>query len=188
MKLLPCQDNKPHIPGSTFPFPLFFFFLFWLSHNKVHSQARPKDQIPATVATYTSAASPLHHRGKTLFPFLFFLFYYFFVFLPFLGPLPAAYGGSQAKGLMEAVATGLHQSHSYTGSELTTAHGNTRSLAHWARPEIQPATPWFLVGYVNYCHDRNSPLSLFKLFPLCFSSSSISRQLLICLYICLHFL
>ena len=25
-------------------------------------------------------------------------FYFFFVFLPFLGPLPAAYGGSQARG------------------------------------------------------------------------------------------
>ena len=31
---------------------------------------------------------------------------------------PAAYGGSQAKGLIGAGATGLHQSHSNTGSEL----------------------------------------------------------------------
>jgi len=31
---------------------------------------------------------------------------------------PAAYGGSQARGLIGAVATGLRQSHSNTGSEL----------------------------------------------------------------------
>ena len=30
---------------------------------------------------------------------------------------PAAYGGSQARGPIGAVATGLHQSHSYAGSE-----------------------------------------------------------------------
>ena len=39
---------------------------------------------------------------------IYFLFIYlFFVFfLPFLGPLPAAYGGSQARGLIRAVAPG----------------------------------------------------------------------------------
>ena len=31
---------------------------------------------------------------------------------------PAAYGGSQARGLIGAVATGLHQSHSNVGSKL----------------------------------------------------------------------
>ena len=31
---------------------------------------------------------------------------------------PAAYGGSQARGPIGAVATGLHQSHSNAGSEL----------------------------------------------------------------------
>ena len=31
---------------------------------------------------------------------------------------PAAYGGSQARGLIGAVAAGLHQSHSNVGSEL----------------------------------------------------------------------
>ena len=43
--------------------------------------------------------------------------FFFFVFLPFLGPLPAAYGGSQARGLIGAVAISLHQSHSNAGSE-----------------------------------------------------------------------
>ena len=41
----------------------------------------------------------------------------FFIFMPFLGPLPAVYGGSQARGRIGAVAAGLRQSHSNAGSE-----------------------------------------------------------------------
>ena len=41
----------------------------------------------------------------------------FVCFLSFLGPLPAAYGGSQARDRIGAVATGLRQSHSNIGSE-----------------------------------------------------------------------
>ena len=48
----------------------------------------------------------------------FILFYFiFFVFLLFLWAAPAAYGGSQARGRIGAVATGLLQSHSNAGSE-----------------------------------------------------------------------
>ena len=43
--------------------------------------------------------------------------FFFFFFLPFLGPLPQ-HGGSQARGLIGAIATGLHQSHSNAGSKL----------------------------------------------------------------------
>ena len=42
---------------------------------------------------------------------------FFFVFLPFSWAALAAYGDSQARGLIGAVATGLRQSHSNTGSE-----------------------------------------------------------------------
>ena len=46
------------------------------------------------------------------------LFIFFvFVFLLFLWATPAAYGGSQARGRIRAVATGLRQSHNNTGSE-----------------------------------------------------------------------
>ena len=31
----------------------------------------------------------------------------------------------------------------------TTAHGNARSLTHWTRAGIKPATSWFLVGFVS---------------------------------------
>ena len=46
----------------------------------------------------------------------FFCFVLFFVFLPFLGSLPTAYGGSQARGLIRAAAAGPCHSHSNMGS------------------------------------------------------------------------
>jgi len=46
------------------------------------------------------------------------LFFFFFFFLVFSRAAPAAYGGSQARGLIGAVAAGLRQSHSNTGSKL----------------------------------------------------------------------
>ena len=34
-------------------------------------------------------------------------------------------------------------------SVTSTAHGNVRSLTHWARPGIELATSWFLVSFVS---------------------------------------
>ena len=62
--------------------------------------------------------------------------------------------GSQPRGQIGA-ATGLHHSHSNAKSEpclwptYTTAHDNTRSLTHWAKPGIEPATSWFLVRFIS---------------------------------------
>ena len=42
--------------------------------------------------------------------------FFFFVFCLFRAT-PAVYGGSQARGLIGAVAAGLHHSHSNSGSE-----------------------------------------------------------------------
>ena len=38
----------------------------------------------------------------------------------------------------------------------TTAHGNARSLTHWARPGIESTTSWFLVRFVLAVPQRNS--------------------------------
>ena len=60
---------------------------------------------------------------------LFFSFF-FFVFLPFLGPLPAAYGGSQARGPIGTVAASLHTPQPQQrriralSATYTTAHSN----------------------------------------------------------------
>ena len=50
---------------------------------------------------------------------LFFILFYIFIFclFAFSRAAPAAYGGSQARGPVGAVATGLRQSHSNAGSE-----------------------------------------------------------------------
>ena len=62
---------------------------------------------------------------------------FFFFFLSFFAISWAAltaYGGSQARGRIGAVAAGLHQSHSNAGSAVsatyTTAHSNAGPLTH----------------------------------------------------------
>ena len=45
------------------------------------------------------------------------IFFFFFVLLPFSWAAPVAYGVSQARGRIGAVAAGLRQSHSNVGSE-----------------------------------------------------------------------
>ena len=67
---------------------------------------------------------------------------------------PSAHGGSQARGQIGATAAGLHpqpQQHQIWAASVTytTAHGNVRSLIHWARPGIEPTTSRFLVGFVS---------------------------------------
>jgi len=52
-------------------------------------------------------------------PNIFVFLFFFFGFLAISWAAAAAYGGSQARGLIGAVATGLRQSHSNAGSELS---------------------------------------------------------------------
>ena len=61
-------------------------------------------------------------------------FIFLFLFLLFRAA-PAAYGGSQTRGLIGATAAGLHHSHSHGGIwaasvTYTTVHGNAGSLTH----------------------------------------------------------
>ena len=54
----------------------------------------------------------------SLYIYVYNILYFTFYFLSFFRATPAAYGGSQARGLIRAVATGLRHSHSNEGSEL----------------------------------------------------------------------
>ena len=69
-------------------------------------------------------------------PHFILFFFFFFYFFAISWAAPAAYGGSQARGRIGAIATGLRQSRSNAGSEprlqpnYTTAHGNAGSLTH----------------------------------------------------------
>ena len=47
-----------------------------------------------------------------------FFFLFVFVFFAISRAAPVAYGGSQARGLIGAVAAGIHPGHSNVGSEL----------------------------------------------------------------------
>ena len=67
--------------------------------------------------------------------FLFFLFF-FSCLSAFSRATPAAYGGSQARGLIGAVATGLLQSHSNAGSEPRLRA--TYTTAHWQCQILNP--------------------------------------------------
>ena len=57
----------------------------------------------------------------------------------------------------------------------TTAHGNTTSLTHRARPGIEPATSCFLVGFITTVLRRNSSLifSIIYLVSITFTSTLI---------------
>ena len=74
------------------------------------------------------------------FVFNFFYHFYLFIYLVFhlLRATSQHIGGCQARALIGAVAAGLHHS-----------SGNAGSLTHCMRPGIEPATSWFLVGFVS---------------------------------------
>ena len=44
----------------------------------------------------------------------------------------------------------------------TTAHGNTRSLTHWARPGIEPASSWILVRFFTSAPQQERLSFIFK--------------------------
>ena len=48
----------------------------------------------------------------------------------------------------------------------TTAHVNTGSLIHWARPGIEPETSSFLVGFINRWATTGTPQLTFRSFSL----------------------
>ena len=88
-----------------------------------------------------------------------------FLSLSFSRVAPAAYGGSQARGLIGAAAASLRHSQQQHGIRTvsvtyTTAHGNAGSLAHLARPGIEPATSWFLVRFINHWAKTGTPESV----------------------------
>ena len=86
----------------------------------------------------------------------------FFVFLLFLWAASVAHGGSQARGSNRSCSrwpTPEPQQRRIRAASATytTAHGKAGSLTHWARAGIEPATPWFLVGFLNHCATTGTP-------------------------------
>ena len=85
------------------------------------------------------------------------------------------FGSSQARGPIGAAAASLCNSHSNARSELSLwpmlQFGSTRSLTHWVRPGIQPASSWILVVFLTHWATIGTPKSCWFLsesrsFPL----------------------
>ena len=85
----------------------------------------------------------------------FFLFVCFcFCFLLFFRAAFVAYESSQARGRIRAAAARLHFSHRNARSEprlgpTPPAHGNARSLTHWARLGIKLASSWIPFRFIT---------------------------------------
>ena len=79
-------------------------------------------------------------------------FFYFLFFLLFRAT-PTAYVSTQARGRTGATAASLQQpqQHQIRAECVTypTAHGNSGSTTHWARPRIEPTSSWILVAFVS---------------------------------------
>ena len=99
-----------------------------------------------------------------------YLFIYLFIYFCLFAiswAAPAAYGGSQARGLIGATVASLRQSHSNAGSEPRLRP--TPQLTAIPDPQpteqgqgIEPATSWFLVGFVNHCATTGTPVPYFR--------------------------
>ena len=102
-----------------------------------------------------------------------------FFFKCFLGPHLQQYRGSQARGLIGAVAAGLYLRRIRALSVTYTAdHSNAGSLTHPTGPGIEPATSWFPVGFVSAAPHRELPWQSYF--------NSLYYEPLIILSICYH--
>ena len=68
---------------------------------------------------------------------------------------PMTYGSSLARGWIRATYScwpmpqpKQHEIQAFS-TTYTATHSNTRSLTHWARPGMKPASSWVLVGFVS---------------------------------------
>ena len=82
---------------------------------------------------------------------------FFFLFKP----TSTAYGNSQARSQIRAIAAGLHLSYCNgiwaASATYTTAQGNAGSPTHWVTPGIKPASLWILVGFISAAPQQELP-------------------------------
>ena len=124
--------NKVTFLINTYILSLLLFFFFWLcpfsQQPKLRRQQREKEVN--------------------------FLFAFFLFFIFYLRAVLTAYGGSQARVPIRAEAASLPMPEPQqrriraASATYTTAHGNARSLTHWARPGIKRVSSGILVRFI----------------------------------------
>ena len=100
------------------------------------------------------------------------LIYSFFLFTA----APPAYGNSWARGGIGAAAAGpiTHPlQHQIWATSVTSACSNARFSTHWARPGIEPVSPWTLCWVLNPLSHNGNSVNSFK----CEKVKSISHPL-----------
>ena len=119
-------------------------------------------QLPGIQMSPSDSGKECGRVGPSLYSLEFFFFFFFFFFFCFF-----AFGGLHPWH-MEIPRLGVQRcSHRPTLqpqqhliqavlATYTTAHDNAGSLTHRARLGIEPATLWFLVGFVPLSQDGNS--------------------------------
>ena len=107
-------------------------FPFWVIWVGVHLSECCSHGGPSKSPVAYLVASPLLSGHLKTGVFSFFSFFFFF------RATHPAYGNSQARGWTGAAS-----------STYTTAHSNARSITHWARLGIKPATSWTLVRFLT---------------------------------------
>ena len=93
------------------------------------------------------------------------IFIYLFIFV-FLGqhpqPMEVPKLGVELKLQLPACTTATPDP--TVSATYTTAHGNTRSLTHLARPGIEPVSSWILVRLITAEPQRELPIIFFFFF------------------------
>lgn len=84
------------------------------------------------------------------------LFIYLFIdwLIIFFRATPMAHGSSQARGRNQSCSCWptpqpQQRQNQATSSTYTRAHSNARSLMHWVRPRIEPASSWIFVRFIS---------------------------------------
>ena len=101
------------------------------SCNLCHSHGNARSFIHCTTA------------GTPQCPFIFIFIFWLFK------ATPAAYGGSQARDQTRAYATATATPDLSCICNLHHSSQQCQILTLWARPGIEPATSWFLVGFIS---------------------------------------
>ena len=119
---LPFVSAFELTPKSTYLHglsPLLFLLTMWPKRNFPLNPCSLKSWMGFVVLSYwelwTKCWTP--YCSEEYFFIFYRLFFFFFALFAFSRPVPLAHGDSQARGLIGAVATGLHHSHNNARSE-----------------------------------------------------------------------